>query len=192
MDLQAHAGPEGSTRTTPRRGRTARRCEQRVRRRMRTNLDRGSWPWSPAEDGKNKTRWLEAYRVSLNSGGRASGWESSRSAVRSHTTRAANPPLRSGSSMRLERVVRSGTASWDREANTAMGWKQRTRCVCAAAGLARCPLSDRSRTYPLPPPDREVLAVAIALLSLRSLVETGQTCWTKLVSVLARLSFCRL
>lgn len=52
-----------------------------------------------------------------------------------------------------------------------MGGKQRTRCVCAAAGLARCPLSDRSRTYPLPLPDREVLAVAIALLCLRSLVE---------------------
>lgn len=125
MDLQAHAGPEGSTRTTPRRKRTARRCWQRVRRVMRTNLDRGSWPGSPTEGGKNKTRWLVAYRVSLNSGGRASGWNGSREAVLRHTPRAANPPLHSGWSMRRERVAKSGAASWGPKANIVMGGKQR-------------------------------------------------------------------
>jgi hypothetical protein len=96
----------------------------------------GAHAWfSSRGNRKNKTRWLVAYRVSLNSGGRASGWNGSREAVlrhTTHTTRAANPPRRCGSSMRLARVARSGSASWGRKANTPIERRQRWRCAFAA------------------------------------------------------------
>lgn len=68
-----------------------------------------------------------------------------REAVLRHTPRAANPPLRSGSSMRLGRVERSGVASWELKANTVMDWNQRSRCVCAAAGCDASPMRFSAR-----------------------------------------------
>lgn len=100
-------GPGSSTRTTPRSRRTTPR-RQRMRRKEDV-LVRGSCPDLQKGAGeKQKTRWLEAYRVLWNTEAEPPGVKGSRKAVL-RIRRAARRPRLRGSSV----LVRwSGTASW--------------------------------------------------------------------------------